>query len=284
MAGAQPAAFELDRGGVTLRGESLGEGAAEIVLLHGLTASRRYVVHRSRSLPRSGHRLIGFDARGHGESGAAPADVAYSYDELVADLEAVVAAEAGSRPLLAGHSMGAHTAAAAALADPERYAGLVLIGPAVDGGPPGEESIAYWDRLASSLESDGIDGFLAALGPHDPAWADTIARITRERMSAHRDLAAIVRCLREIPRSQPFEGIDDLAELDLPVLIVASHDEADPGHPYAVAKRWSERIPGARLVSEEEGASPLAWQGGRLSREIARFIGLDPVRQRLELA
>ncbi len=45
--------------------------------------------------------------------------------------------EAGEgRPVLAGHSMGAHTIAATALRDPQRYAGLVLIGPAVDGGEP----------------------------------------------------------------------------------------------------------------------------------------------------
>jgi hypothetical protein len=50
---------------------------------------------------------------------------------------------------------------------------------------------------------------------------------------------------------------------------VASRDEADPGHPYAVGERYAEMIPGARLLSEEPGKSPLAWQGGQLSRVIA---------------
>ena len=53
--------------------------------------------------------------------------------------------------------------------------------------------------------------------------------------------------------------------------MVASHDVADPGHPYAVAAAYAESLPQARLISEEEGASPLAWQGGRLAREIASF-------------
>ena len=50
---------------------------------------------------------------------------------------------------------------------------------------------------------------------------------------------------------------------------MASRDEADPGHPYAVAERYAEAIPGAELRSEEPGASPLAWQGGQLSKVIA---------------
>ena len=57
----------------------------------------------------------------------------------------------------------------------------------------------------------------------------------------------------------------------MPALVVASHDAADPGHPYAAAGGLRGALPQARLVSEAEGQSPLAWQGGRLSREIAAF-------------
>ena len=63
-----------------------------------------------------------------------------------------------------------------------------------------------------------------------------------------------------------------LAALDLPVTVVASRDEADPEHPYATGERYAEAIPGARLVSEEPGKSPLAWQGGQLSRVIAEVV------------
>jgi hypothetical protein len=55
--------------------------------------------------------------------------------------------------------------------------------------------------------------------------------------------------------------------------VVASRDEADPGHPYAVGEAYAERIPAARLVSEEPGSSPLAWQGGQLSKVIAELAG-----------
>ena len=48
-----------------------------------------------------------------------------------------------------------------------------------------------------------------------------------------------------------------------------SMDEVDPEHPYAYALRYAEAIPGAQLVSEEEGASPLAWQGAQVSKVIS---------------
>jgi hypothetical protein len=35
------------------------------------------------------------------------------------------------------------------------------------------------------------------------------------------------------------------------------------------------------LISEAEGESPLAWQGGRLSREIAAFCATPGVAERL---
>jgi hypothetical protein len=56
---------------------------------------------------------------------------------------------------------------------------------------------------------------------------------------------------------------------------VASHDEADPGHPFEVAEAYAATLPNARMISEDEGQSPLAWQGGRLSREISLFA-LEP--------
>ena len=261
----------------------MGEGPP-IVLLHGLTASRRYVVHRSRVLPRSGMLTVAYDARGHGESDPAPPGGGYAYAELADDLGAVVDAVAGDRRcVLAGHSMGAHTLTAYALGAPDRVAAVVAIGPVFLGAAAAEETLAYWDRLAEGLERGGVEGFIAAYD-HDlePAWRETILRITRERLGLHRHPEAVARALREVPRSSPFESVAELEFLDLPALVVASHDEADPGHPYAVAEAWAERLPRASLVSEEPGSSPLAWQGGRLSREIAAFCERPEVAERLE--
>jgi pimeloyl-ACP methyl ester carboxylesterase len=274
MASPEPRPFEIADAPM-LRGESLGEGPP-VVLCHGITATRRYVVHGSKLLPRRGYELITYDARAHGESDPAPDGDGYGYDRLVADLERVVAEKVGEGTfLLGGHSMGAHTAVAYALEHPDRLAGLVVIGP-VYTGPPSEETLAYWDGLADALAQDGVEGFVSYIDAQDPdrEWRDTILRITRERISEHRHPDALAEAVREVPRSAPFDSLSELEFLDVPALVVASHDTADPGHPYSVAEAYAARIPDARLLSEDEGESPLAWQGGKLSREIAAFASL----------
>jgi 3-oxoadipate enol-lactonase len=272
---AQAAPFVV-AGEPQLRGEEAGEGPP-IVLCHGITATRRQVLHGSRTLERAGHRVISYDARGHGESDPAPSGAGYGYPELVADLERVVAARVGvgRRHALAGHSMGAHTAVAYAFAHPERLSALVVIGPVYEGEELGARSRAYWDGLAEALERQGVEGFVEYVGREqaaDPAWRDSVRRFTRERMLAHRHLDAVAAALRETPASRPFGSLEELGRLAVPTLVVASGDAADPGHPRAVAEAYAQRIPGARLAIEAEGTSPLAWQGGRLSREIAAFL------------
>jgi pimeloyl-ACP methyl ester carboxylesterase len=266
-----PAELALPRNGWALAGESLGEGPP-VVLLHGITATRRYVVHGSKALARAGHRQLSYDARGHGASDPAPEGSGYSYRELVGDLEAMIDAPlGGERFVLAGHSMGAHTAVSYALEHGPRLVGLVVIGP-VYMGFIDPDALPGWDRLADGLERGGVEGFITALDRDlDPAWRETILRVTRQRMSQHRHPLAVAQALREVPRSAPFEAMSELEFLDVPALVVASHDAGDPGHPYAVAAAYAESLPQARLVSEDEGSSPLAWQGGRLAREIASF-------------
>ena len=267
---ARPFSVEPDP---RLEGEAIGEGPP-VVLCHGITAARRYVLHGSKALPRAGYRVVAYDARGHGESGPAPVEEGYGYPQLAADLERVVDSQVGNaRFLLGGHSMGAHTAVAYALRHPERLAGLAVIGPTYTGAIE-PSSLEYWDGLAAALENGGVDGFVAYIGENqgtDPRWSESVLRFTRERLGLQRHPEALVEALREVPRSRPFESLEELAGLDVPALVVASSDEADPGHPYAAAAAYAEALPAARLVSEEPGESPLAWQGGRLSRVLAGF-------------
>jgi 3-oxoadipate enol-lactonase len=256
-----------------LRGETEGEGPA-VVLCHGITATRRYVLHGSRALARAGYRVLTYDARGHGESDPAPGEQGYGYPQLVADLERVVDERLGEeRFILGGHSMGAHTAAAYALRHPQRLRGLAIVGPTYL-GEIRPQALRYWDGLAAALQSGGVEGFVAYIGEQQgiaPRWRESVLRFTRERMSRQQHLAALAEALRQVPRSRPFDSLDDLRALEVPALVVASHDEADPGHPYAAAAAYAEALPQAQLVSEAKGESPLAWQGGKLARALAAF-------------
>jgi pimeloyl-ACP methyl ester carboxylesterase len=248
-----------------------GEGTP-VVLLHGLTATNRYVVMGSKALERSDHRVIAYDARGHGASEPAPSPDAYRYEDLLGDLVDVMDERGVDRAVLAGASMGAHTILRLALEQPERVAALVVITPSYhpdDFGDAG--SLARWDALAEGLRRGGVEGFVEAYGdPGVPeAWRETTLKVIRQRLAAHEHPEAVADALQNVPRSRPFEALDDLAAIAVPTVVVADRDEADPGHPLAVGEAYAQTIAGARLVVEEEGKSPIAWQGSQLSEVIA---------------
>ena len=244
------------------------EGDTAIVLLHGLTATRRYVVMGSKVLERAGHRVIAYDARGHG--GSDPGD-AYDYEALAGDLARVMDDAGVERAVLAGSSMGSHTILRFALDAPERVAGMCLITPAF--APDGDPDTDRWDRLSEGLRSGGVEGFVEAYGdPGGPEdFKERMHTLLRQRLSAHEHPDAVADALAQVPRSRPFERWSDLSDLDAPTIVVASRDEFDPYHPYEVGQRYATLIPGARLVSEEPGKSPLAWQGGQVSKVIAEL-------------
>jgi pimeloyl-ACP methyl ester carboxylesterase len=247
-----------------------GEGEP-LVLLHGLTATRRYVLQGSRLLEREGFRVVSYDARGHGESG--PGD-GYEYSDLASDLVHVLDSRGLGSAILVGHSMGAATAMRVALERPERVRGLVQITPAYAGSPYSDEAaLAYWDRLAEGLAAEGVDGFMRAFEPPaDPRWADAVVKFTRQRIERHRDTDALADAVRVVPRSVAFDGLERLADVHVPALVIGSRDDADPTHPLAVAEEYARRLPHADRVVEDEGEPPLAWQGARLSRAILGWL------------
>lgn len=265
-------AFSLDTPtGVQLSGERAGSGVP-LVLLHGLTATRRYVLMGSRYLARHGCELVAFDARGHGASSPAPDSDAYEYADMVADLDVVVAG-VGTPVVLVGNSMGGATAAAYALRYPERVSALVQVTPGFTGEVKGDADLGDWDRLAAGMARAGVEGFMDAYEPpKEPRFRDTALKFTRQRLERHEHPAAVADALRVVPRSIAFDGLAALAALELPALVVGSRDESDPGHPLALARAYAEALPNAELIVEGEGDSPIAWQGAQLSHAIEAFL------------
>ena len=172
--------------------------------------------------------------------------------------------------------MGAHTALRFALSRPERVSALAIITPAFDATPnpfARAAELERWDALARGLREGGVDGFVAAydLDAAPAALRATLETVLRQRLAAHEHPLAVADALEAVPRSRPFEDIAQLHAIDVPTIVVASRDEADPGHPLAVGELYAQAIPQAQLLVEDEGPpmhSPLAWQGGQLSRAI----------------
>jgi 3-oxoadipate enol-lactonase len=265
--------FSVRSDGVTLSGERAGAGPA-VVLLHGLTATRRYVLMGSRLLERSGYEVVAYDARGHGRSAPAAEPSAYGYEHLAGDLLAVLDGLGLQRAILAGASMGAHTALRVALTAPERVMALGLITPAYEpAAAAATQELSGWQALAEGLRREGVEGFVRAydFSAVPERWRETVERVMRQRLSAHQHPQAVADALEVVPRSRPFATMAELAAVQVPAVVVGSRDDADPGHPLALAERYAAALPDAQLVVEAQDSAPIAWQGGQLSNVLAKL-------------
>jgi pimeloyl-ACP methyl ester carboxylesterase len=93
-------------GGLTIAGDTWGDPNGPLVVLqHGGGQTRHAWRGAGEALGNAGYHAVAFDARGHGDSGWAPADE-YGPDYVVKDLICVVKALGGKRPILVGASMG----------------------------------------------------------------------------------------------------------------------------------------------------------------------------------
>src|SRR6185369_2559873 len=101
---ARPVEF-TGAGGLTLRGDELGDPSAPpVVLLHGGGQTRHSWTDTASALNEDGWRVITLDQRGHGDSDWAP-DQEYRFTDFADDLLHVVPA-LGMRPVLVGASLG----------------------------------------------------------------------------------------------------------------------------------------------------------------------------------
>jgi pimeloyl-ACP methyl ester carboxylesterase len=105
-----------------LNAESFGAGEPALVIAHGLLGSARNWGALARRLGRR-RRVIAVDMRNHGDS---PWNADASYAAMAGDLAETIAAEAGGRADVLGHSMGGKAAMALALTRPERVGRLIV--------------------------------------------------------------------------------------------------------------------------------------------------------------
>jgi pimeloyl-ACP methyl ester carboxylesterase len=115
---------KIQVGDLTVAVSDVGDGAP-VVLLHGLGCGRRMWFHQIRAL-RSRFRVIAYDQRGHGETGAPAGAADYSAGHLARDLIGVLDALNIERAAVVGFSLGGGPALALAASKPERVSRLVL--------------------------------------------------------------------------------------------------------------------------------------------------------------
>lgn len=170
-----------------------GDGAAPVLLVHGLSSNARLWDEVAAQLAAEGHPVVAVDLRGHGTSAEVPDPVGAGPGPTItaaADLAAVCATIGWSEGMIvAGQSWGGNVALQLAVDRPDLVRGLVL----VDGGwlhlgDRWPDLDAAWAVLAPPV----FDGLTAAalrtrLTATHPDWSDTAIDATAANLREHPD-------------------------------------------------------------------------------------------------
>lgn len=129
------------------------DGAADkpaLLLSNSLAADLRMWDGEIARLTRT-HRVIRYDTRGHGRSSTPPG--AWSFDDLVGDMVAVLDAAGAARADVIGLSLGGMTALGLGLAHPERVMRLVVCAARADNPPA---FLTGWDQRIAAVRTGGM--------------------------------------------------------------------------------------------------------------------------------
>jgi pimeloyl-ACP methyl ester carboxylesterase len=169
MITTETAAGAIVRSGVRIAYETEGHngrsGPTILLLPAWAITNRRLWAAQVQRLSRD-HRVITYDGRGSGDSDRPVDPAAHDVAELVTDALAVLDATGTDRAVLVGNSLGGLVAYVLAAQQPQRVAGLVLLGASVD--LAGDEPSDLQRAMASFDEVKDGDGW-ARYNRH--AWA-----------------------------------------------------------------------------------------------------------------
>ena len=249
-----------------------------LVLVHGWTGSRHDWDDVASALAGDRH-VVAYDHRGHGDSTHTGDPATYTFEQLVQDLDAVLAelAPAPARIDLLGHSMGGVVVQWWALQNPERVRSLVLMDTAgqASGGLP----MLVLKRSAKLGREQGmgavVDAAVAAFGADLPEADADALRATLGRSLGAMDPEAFLALAEELQSHRSV--LEELGGLTCPTtVIVGEHDDGLRG----AADDLAAAVPGAHLVViPEAGHSPQrenrgAWLAA-LHDHLVRFAPME---------
>ena len=240
----------VDADGVRLRAVVEGpESAPPVLVLHGFTGSAESMAAVSAPLA-ADHRVARLELVGHGESDA-PDDVApYAMDACARQVAAAATALGFERPHLVGYSMGGRTALATAVAFPDRFASVSLIGATAGIADEADRAarIAADEALADRIEREGLEAFvdhwmaLPIFASQSRLGEDFLARARAERLRQRpKGLANSLRGMGAGAQSPVWDG---LGRVTAPVMLVVGGEDAKFR---AIADALSAPLPEARI-------------------------------------
>jgi pimeloyl-[acyl-carrier protein] methyl ester esterase len=252
-----------------LHHEDLGAGPP-VVLVHGWSWSSAVFEAEAAVLART-RRVIAPDLRGHGRSAPAP----FSLSDLAADLASLFERLALERAVLAGWSLGALVAIAAAPRLRGRVDGLVLVSgtprfAAADGWPHGLPR-EHVEVLATRMRRDparALARFDAAMFADGELDEDGRARIEALRAATPLPAPASAQAGLEVLAGEDLRPA--LSAVSVPTLLL--HGERDGICPRGAADAIAAAVPGARLrLLPGLGHAPFLSRPGLLADALLSF-------------
>ncbi|MFJ4278839.1 alpha/beta fold hydrolase [Streptomyces massasporeus] len=239
-----------------------GRPAATFLLLHGLAGHQGEWDTLAGQLRSDGHRVVTYDARGHGAATRTPATV--HREAHVQDAVALIEALDLAPVTLLGQSLGGHTAMLTAASHPQLVASLILI----EAGPAGPSPdlparIAGWlDSWPTPFRS--LEDAEAFLG-HE-AWTRTLVR-RDDGWHPTWDRATIIASVAELATTAYWE---EWSRITCPTLLVqGEHGTMRREEPSMMLTRR----PHTRLVRVPDAGHDVHLdQPGRLHEAIAAFL------------
>ena len=249
----------ITRDHAILRTVAFGPGPDTLLALNGWTAAWEAWQPTFEQLSRT-TRCISYDTRGCGASTGDPAHI--TLDALVDDVFAVLDAHDVERCVLAGESLGGFVALHAALRDPHRFSGLVLIAapPAIDEVTASARATAARADHAGTVRAFTRTCFAPEVdADHLLAWGEALFLGSGGEVAARLFEACV-------------GGPPALDAVEVPTLVV--HGDRDEVVPVAAGRFLASTIPGARLV-ELPGAShaPTVTRPAELTELIRSMFG-----------
>jgi pimeloyl-ACP methyl ester carboxylesterase len=198
--------------------------------------------------PIAGVCLIAFDMRGHGETRPLGDSNELSIATLADDLAALLDELQVERAVIGGISLGSAVAVKVALTRPDKVLGLVLSRPAwLDWPLP--ENVRLYATIAGLIRqrgpAEGAERF--RLSPEYQLMESTSPDCARSLIGQF-ESARAVECVARLERLASDRLCLDLSEysaIAVPALVLGNHQ--DPIHPWFLAARLAQLIPGSEL-------------------------------------
>jgi len=228
--------------GVSLHVETTGTGTP-ILFIHEFAGDHRSWEHQIRSFS-GGYRCIVYDARGYPPSDVPEDAAAYSQAHAVADALSVLDGLEIEKAHMVGLSMGGFCALHLALSHPERTLSAAIGG--VGYGAPHDKREVFREEcevIARAFEEEGSAEVATryAVGPARVQFQmkDPKGHAEFTRMLGEHSNVGSANTMRGFQKERPslYDFSEELAQIEVPVLIMVGDEDAGAIEPSIMLKR-----------------------------------------------